>query len=117
VDHEEGHRQICEFYYKDAEAIARKSAQAVIGKSFKGTGRDKKAATDDAMSKAIAFVSEAYMNETRVRCSAAQKIYDRLTNHSLINITEAEAIKQALAEEAKDYANKGAASQPAGNDS
>jgi len=97
--HEEGHRQICEHYYKDAEAIARRLGQAMIGRKATGTGKTKAEATSNAQQKLLGELNLAYMNETRVRCSACQVRYDAITNHGLKPIGEAEAIAQALAAE------------------
>ena len=97
--HEEGHRQIAEHYYHNAEAIARELGKKMIGKKARGTGATKQAATDQANQKLLTELNLAYMNETRARCSACQKRYDKITNHRLIPIPEADAIKQALAAE------------------
>jgi hypothetical protein len=97
--HEEGHRQICEHYYQNAEAIARTVAQKMIGRKATASGANKKAAADAAMQKLLTELNTAYMNEVRVRCSACQKRYDKITNHSLIPIPEGDAIRQALAGE------------------
>lgn len=97
--HEEGHRQIAEHYYKNAEVIARDLGKKMIGRKARGTGATKQAAVDAANHKLLTELNLAYMNETRARCSACQKRYDKITNHSLIPIPEADAIKQALAAE------------------
>ena len=99
VQHEEGHRQICEYYYKDADAIARRLGKAMIGRKATGTGKDKAAATEAAQQKLLTELNLAYMTETRVRCSACFVRYDAITNHGLKPIGEAEAIAQAIAEE------------------
>lgn len=97
--HEEGHRQIAEHYYKTAEIVARELGKKMIGRKARGTGANKQAATNDANHKLLSELNLAYMNETRARCSACQKRYDKITNHSLIPIPEADAIAQALTAE------------------
>jgi hypothetical protein len=97
--HEEGHRQICEHYYQNAAEIARRLAKAMIGRKATGTGRTKDEATSNAQQKLLSELNLAYMNETRVRCSACQVRYDAITNHGLKPIGEADAIAQALAAE------------------
>jgi hypothetical protein len=106
IAHEEGHRAICEHYYKDAAAIARRLGTAMIGRKAKGTGRNKQEATSNAQQKLLSELNLAYMNETRVRCSACQVIYDKITNHSLIPIDESIAIAQAIAQENEAFNNK-----------
>ena len=99
LSHEEGHRQLCEHYYKDAEKIAERLGRQMIGRKATGKGANKKAATDDATHKLLKDLNLAYMSETRVRCSAAQKRYDQITRHSLNPIPEADAIAQTIASE------------------
>jgi hypothetical protein len=114
--HEEGHRQIAEHYYQKADTIARELGKKMIGKKARGTGPNKDAATKDANHKLLSELNLAYMAETRVRCSACQKRYDKITNHSLIPIPEADAIAQALAAEPPPGADLSAENPPAGGD-
>lgn len=116
IAHEEGHRQLCEHYYQNAEKIAERLGRQMIGRKAKGTGANKKAATDDAMHKLLTELNLAYMSETRVRCSAAQKRYDKITNHSLIPIPEADAIAQTLAAEPPPGADLDKDNPPAGGE-
>lgn len=116
VAHEEGHRQICEYYYKDAEKIAQRLGREMIGRKARGSGATKQKATDEAMHKLLGELNLAYMNETRVRCSACQKRYDKITNHSLLPIPESDAIAQALAAEPPPGANLAADNPPAGGE-
>src|SRR5678815_2540723 len=53
ADHEEGHRKLSEYFYKDAEKIARNIAQGYVGKIYEGEGSDTEAATHSAIEKAI----------------------------------------------------------------
>jgi hypothetical protein len=96
LDHEEGHRQICEDYYKDADAIAQRIGKSFIGRKATGTGPTKQAATDAAQQTLLSEFNAAYMNETRVPCSACQVRYDAITIHGLNAVSEADAIAQAL---------------------
>jgi hypothetical protein len=96
LNHEEGHRQICEYYYKDADAIAQKLGKSFVGRKAVGTGPTKQAATDDAEHKLLSEYNTDYMNATRVRCSACQVRYDAITMHGLNDVLEADAIAQAI---------------------
>jgi hypothetical protein len=113
AQHEEGHRQICEYYYKDAEAIARRLGKAMIGRKATGTGKDKASAAEAAQQKLLTELNLAYMNETRVPCSACQVRYDTITTHGLKPIGEAEAIAQAIAEGPQRSQPASASSSPA----
>jgi protein disulfide-isomerase len=94
--HEEGHREICEYYYQNADIVARAVAEPLIGRTYVGKGPNRKAAESDAVKQITTAISDAYMARTRMRCSAAQKRYDALTKHGLTPLPEAEAIATIL---------------------
>ena len=93
--HEEGHRQICEDYYKGADIIARDLAKGMIGKKARATGRDKKDAQDKAQQQLLTEYNNAYMHAVRDRMLHAQQHYDLITVHGMKPIPEKEAIAQA----------------------
>ncbi|HEY4299547.1 MAG TPA: hypothetical protein VGM73_01655 [Candidatus Didemnitutus sp.] len=95
--HEEGHRQICEDYYKGADVIARDLAKAMIGKKARATGRDKKDAQARAQDQLLTQYNAAYMHAVRDRMRQAQDHYDLITIHGLKPIAEKDAIAQAEA--------------------
>jgi len=51
VEHEEGHRQISEYYYKNADVIARRIAEPYLGKVIDISGRDLRKALSVALHK------------------------------------------------------------------
>lgn len=93
--HEEGHRQICEDYYKGADVIARDLAKKMIGKKARATGRDKKDAQDKAQDQLLSEYNAAYLAAVRDRMLHAQQHYDLITIHGLKPIPEKDAIAQA----------------------
>lgn len=93
--HEEGHRQICEDYYKGADVIARDLARKMIGRKARATGRDKKEAQDKAQGQLLSEYNAAYMVAVRDRMLHAQQHYDLITIHGLKPIAEKDAIAQA----------------------
>jgi hypothetical protein len=93
--HEEGHRQICEDYYKGADVIARELAQRMIGRKARATGSNKKDAQEKAQQQLLTEYNEAYMHEVRDRMLHAQQHYDLITIHGLKPVPEKEAIAQA----------------------
>lgn len=99
--HENGHSAICEYYYQNADFIAREVAEPLLGRTFRGQGANRKAAEADATQKAITALANEYMNRTRVRASAANRRYDRLTAHGTRPISEADAIAQVVKEDAE----------------
>lgn len=94
--HEEGHRAIGEYYYKNAHKIAEAVGKSIIGKEFVGTGANKAAAEQDGYQKANDAIEDAYMARTRVRAFAANNRFDEVTQHGLNAVAEAGAIEMAV---------------------
>jgi len=103
--HEEGHRAICEIYYRDADLIARELAERQIGRQIPVKIRDKDVAQAELRKIQDAIIAE-FMRETANRCDHAQARYDAITQHSVDPIPESEAIGRSLAEEATEYARR-----------
>jgi hypothetical protein len=96
-DHEEGHRAISEYYYKNAAAIAEAAGKSLIGKEFAGNGANRAAAEQDAFTKINAALEDAYMARTRFRALAANGRFDEVTQHGLNALAEADAVAMAVA--------------------
>jgi hypothetical protein len=94
VEHEEGHRQISEYFYRDAEAVARRIAEQYLGKVIVISGPDLRKAATVALKKAGAEITEEYSRQMPVKTTQAR--YDRITDHSRKAIPVADAIAQAL---------------------
>lgn len=109
MEHEEGHRQICEYYYANIDIYARRAAQSVIGQTFSGKGKDKQSAVDDAMDQAISGIRKQILDQTRVRCVAANDRYDTITNHSRNPGSQAEAAQKAESQDPEPIGGKPAA--------
>lgn len=95
IQHEEGHRQICQDYYAGCGDIAKKLGREMIGKKATGTGRNKAEAQNNAQQKLLTELNDNYLRATRYRCRICQDHYDDITTHGLKPIGEAEAIAQA----------------------
>jgi hypothetical protein len=93
--HEEGHRQIAEDYYKGADVIARDLAKEMIGKKARATGRNKQEAQEKAQQQLLTEYNTAYMHAVRDRMLHAQQHYDLITAHGMKPIAEKDAIAQA----------------------
>ena len=99
-DHEEGHRQIAEEIYGDAERVARAVAKPIDGKTITGTGDDCPAAQKQAVQSAADDICTKYLDRTGNRTSVVGDMYDDLTGHGTkADPAEQEAIRQAFANE------------------
>ena len=96
VNHEEGHRSISEHYYKDAEAIARKEAEALVGRTVTGRGSTPESAGDNALQQAAEELGGRYLAQTDKPCSQAQDRYDQITAHGTNPVKEEKAIEDAI---------------------
>lgn len=99
LEHEEGHREICEIYYRPAYSIARRLGEEVLGTTLSVPRRDQ-AALQTALRELQDKVIKTYLRETLTRCSYAQQRFDAITQHSRAKVPVRVAIQQALAEEA-----------------
>jgi hypothetical protein len=97
IEHEQGHRRICEYYYANAEAAARAAGEPVLGRRFSGRGTTEAEARQAAVARAIAEVEREYMSRTSERCAAAQTRFDEITAHSTADVEVEEALAQAVA--------------------
>jgi len=108
--HEQGHRTIDERFYADAEAVARRLSQELIGQRRVGKGADCDAAAQAAIKEAGNQLCAEYMAAVQHPAARVQEIYDEITDHGRNRIGEAEAIKRAAARQQKEAA---AATKPA----
>ena len=98
VEHEEGHRQIAEYFYKNADAVARLVAQPYLGKTIQVSGRDLRKAVSVALGKAGEEITNAYNKGMPVELAEAR--FDEITDHSRKDIPVPDAIAQAIRETA-----------------
>lgn len=95
-NHEEGHRKLAEEFYRDAEPIARKYAEALMGQIITGTGPTADAAADSALKTAAEALGGRYLAQTDLPCGKAQDYYDEITAHGTNAVKEDTAIEQAI---------------------
>jgi hypothetical protein len=105
VEHEEGHRQISEYYYKNADAIARRIAEPYLGKVIDISGRDLRKALSAAVQKVGAEITNEYNKQMPVEVT--QDRYDSITEHSRKDIPVPDAVAQAIRETAPAIAQSG----------
>ena len=96
VEHEEGHRQIAEYFYKNADAIAKRVAEPYLGKTLAISGQDLRKAASVAVDKIGGEITDAYNKEMPVELTEAR--YDAITEHSRKDIPVPDAVAQAIRE-------------------
>jgi hypothetical protein len=96
VDHEDGHRQISEYYYRNAEVVARRIAERFLGKVIDLNGRDLRKLASAALKQAGAEITNEYNKQMPVETTQAR--YDSITEHSKSDIRVVDAVALALKE-------------------
>jgi hypothetical protein len=96
VDHEDGHRQISEYYYRNAEVVARRIAERFLGKVIDLNGRDLRKLASAALKQAGAEITNEYNKQMPVETTQAR--YDSITEHSRSDIRVVDAVALALKE-------------------
>ncbi len=109
IDHEEGHRQIAEYYYQNAGQLAERIASTYMGKQVEIAGTDLNAESMKALKQMAAEITDEYDRE--LNTEPTQLLYDSITDHSR---------NEVVAQEAVDHAIKNISiesTQPAGSES
>lgn len=102
TDHEEGHRQITEQVYREAEAAARELATPLDGKVLAGDGADCAAAEKQTSGRATEALCHDYLDRIARRASRINDIYDDITAHGTRKEPGVdEAIREAFARDRK----------------
>jgi hypothetical protein len=94
IDHEEGHRQISEYYYQDADKLAGRIASTYMGKEVEITGEDLNAESHKALQQLGAEITDEYNRE--LDTEPTQLLYDSITDHSRNEVVAQEAVDHAL---------------------
>ena len=93
--HEDGHRQISEHFYANAEGVAKKLAADYVGKDL-----EVKSAEQDDTRPVIQRIAnefcQKYLGAIEVPSERVQMKYDQLTDHGRNKLGEREAIRRAL---------------------
>jgi hypothetical protein len=97
--HEEGHRQLAEKFYADAEKAARRIAARMAGKTVTGEGSDVTAAGKAAIERANKTLCDEFLAAVADPCERAQVAFDRITDHGRKGKpTAKEAVEMAVKE-------------------
>ena len=96
VEHEQGHREISEHFYQDADKLAAKIAAPYLGKRFEISGTDLQSELSKSLQKMGAEITEEYSRE--LNPNPTQLRYDAITDHSRNDVSAKDAVAQALKE-------------------
>ncbi len=107
IEHEDGHRQISEFYYRDAGNIVQRIAAGYIGKQETVSATNMNGQADVWLQQMGKDISDEYNRE--LNPDPAQQRYDLITDYSRNGVAAADAVGQVL----KDV--EGAAATNTGN--
>lgn len=94
LDHEDGHRQISEFYYQTADQLAQRIAAAYIGKKESVSGADLNAAFNTLLQHDGSEIADEYNKE--LNPEPTQQRYDLITDYSRNGVSASDAVAQAL---------------------
>jgi hypothetical protein len=94
IEHEEGHRQISEFYYQNADQVAARIAANYIGKQAEVTGANLDAESTKWMQQVASEINEKYNKE--LNPEPTQLLYDTITDHARNGVEARDAVNHAL---------------------
>jgi hypothetical protein len=94
IEHEDGHRQISEYYYQTADKLAQQIAANYMGKQVVITGADLRGELSKLLQKMGADITDEYNKELHVE--QTQLRFDAITNHSRNEVVATDAVAQSL---------------------
>jgi hypothetical protein len=94
IDHEDGHREISEYYYQTADKVAERIAAAYMGKQIDIAGTDPNAESSKALEQMATEITDEYNKE--LNHEPTQLLYDSITNHGVNDIVSKDAAASAI---------------------
>jgi len=94
IDHEEGHRQISEYYYETADKLAEQIASTYIGKQVEISGTDLNAESNNALQQIAAAITDEYNKQ--LNPAPTQLFYDSITDHGRNGADAKDSVTHAL---------------------
>ena len=93
-EHEEGHRQISEYYYLAADKVAERIATTYLGKQVEITGTDLGVESSKMLQQMATAITDEYNKE--LNPGPAQLLYDSITDHGRNEVVVKDAVAHAL---------------------
>lgn len=94
IEHEDGHRQISEYYYATADKIAERVAAGYMGRQVEITGADLNAESSKMLQQMASEITAEYGKE--LNPEPTQLLYDSITDHSRNDVVAKDAVAHAL---------------------
>lgn len=94
TEHEEGHRQIAEYYYQSADKLAEQIATTYLGRQVDIAGTDLQAESSKFLQQTAAAITADYSRE--LNPAPAQLLYDSITDHSRNEVVVKNAVEHAI---------------------
>jgi hypothetical protein len=94
AEHEEGHRQISEYYYQSADKLAQRIAATYIGKRIEVNGTDLDGESNKMLQQVAAEITNEYSKE--INADSTQLLYDTITDHARNGVDAKDAVDHAL---------------------
>jgi len=104
LDHENGHRAISEYYYHQAQPLARKLGEQAVGRKIPLNEKPTDAAIAAATEALRAELLTEFEKQIDQRNRFAQAAFDTITDHSRNDVPNKEAVTKAIAEEERQWA-------------
>jgi hypothetical protein len=94
IEHEEGHRQVSEFYYQTADKLAERISATYMGKQVEITGTDLGAESTKLLQQTATDITDEYNKE--LNPCPTQLLYDAITDHGRNEVVVQDAVAAAL---------------------
>jgi hypothetical protein len=94
IDHEQGHREISEYYYQSADKLAERIAASYLGKQVDITGTDLASASSKTLEQIAAQITNEYNQQ--LNPGPTQLFYDSITDHGRNGAIAKDAAAHAL---------------------
>jgi hypothetical protein len=94
LDHEEGHRQISEYYYQTADKLAERIATTYIGKQVDIAGPNLDAESNKLLQQMATEITDEYNRV--LNPGPTQQLYDTITDHSRNGVVASDAVSHAI---------------------
>lgn len=94
TEHEEGHRQISEYYYQAADKLAAQIAGTYMGRQVEIAGADLNAESTKALQQLARDITAEYSKE--LNPNPAQLLFDSITDHGRNDVAVKDAVAHAI---------------------